>query len=352
MNIDNDQTIVQNDEPEEKSLRDELNEAVEQAESRARDEQGRFAQAEKDAASKAVAGKVATEQGSPVQAGTDATQAVPGAQAPTTDAPYPNSWKAEHRAKWDQLPPDLRQYITERETQIHKGMTAADEDRTFGKSMKDVVSPYMAEIRAQGGEPMGVMRDLLNTAYVLNKGEPGQKVELFTNLMQQYRISPQDLFNRLQGGQPQVDPQVSQLQARLDQIERERQADVQYRKQAEEQEALGTIEAFASQPGHEHYERVRRDMGLMLQNGQAASLQDAYDRAVWADPELRSTMITATTQTDQAKREAEAAARTAAARRAGSSVSGSPGAASPAAAQNNRSLREELEAAYQASSSG
>lgn len=349
MNIDNDQTIV-TDEPEEKSLRDELNAAVEQVEQRNRDDQGRFAQAEKDAASQAVAGKVATEQGSPVQAAatTDQTQAAAAATT-TTDAPYPNSWKAEHKAKWDSLPPDLRQYINERETQIHKGMTAADDDRTFGKSMKDVVSPYMAEIRAQGGEPMGVMRDLLNTAYVLNKGDANQKIELFTNLLHQYRIHPQDLFNRLQAGRSQVDPQVSQLQARLDQIERERQNEVQSRQQMEQQEAHGTIDAFSSQPGHEHFHKVKYDMGLMLKEGRATDLEDAYQRAVWADPELRSTMIAATTQTDQAKREAEAAARTAAARRAGSSVSGSPGAASPAAAQNNRSLREELEAAYQAS---
>jgi len=330
---------------EEKSLRDELSAAVEQAEARARDEQGRFTQAEKDAASAKVGQQVAAEQGTPVQSDQNA-------QAAATGPAYPNSWKAEHKAKWDALPVDVRQYITEREQQIHQGMTRADDDRTFGKSMKDVVSPYMAVIQAEGSNPHEAVKSLLNTAYVLRTAQPAQKVELFANLMQQYSIHPQDLFNRLQGGAPRIDPQVSALQQRLDQIEQERQAEIQSRQQTEIQEAHGTIDAFASQPGHEHFDKVRFVMGVFLRDGVAKDMEDAYQRAVYADPDLRSTMLAANSQSEQAKRVADAQAKAEAARRAGSSVSGSPGTASPAAAKNERSLREELEAAFQSASNG
>ncbi len=73
-------------------------------------------------------------------------------------------------------------------------------------------------------------------------------------------------------------------------------------------------------------------------------LQDAYDRAVFANPTTRSTVLAAQRQTEETQRQQETKARAEKARRAGSSVTGFPsGSAAP---QAKESLRAEIEAAF------
>lgn len=345
MNVELEQTALDTDlSPEvvpEKSLRDEINESMADIEARSRDDQGRYAAEDRKAASDQVRDKVAKEQGAPVQG-----KSAPATPVTQTIEAYPTAWKADHKGEWDKLPPAVRQYITEREQQIHQGFTKADEDRTFGKTIKDVVTPYMAIIQAEGGTPHEAIKSLLNSAYILRTAPAHQKTALVKDLMAQYHVSPQDLFNLYSNNQPQIDPRVQTLEQRLAQIEAERHQDIAARQQQSEQETNGTIADFASQPGHDHFEQVKYAMGVMLANGLAESMEDAYQRAIYADPALRSTMQAQQVQGEQAKRVAEAEARATAARKAGSSVSGSPGAVAPGNKLPDRSLREEIEAQW------
>ena len=43
---------------------------------------------------------------------------------------------------------------------------------------------------------------------------------------------------------------------------------------------LGQVDQFAREGSRPYFEQVRGMMGTLLQNGQAADLQEAYDRAV------------------------------------------------------------------------
>jgi len=316
------------------SMRDQLSEALTQAEERERDEAGRFTAAEKAAR---VSDKVATETGKPVEAVTAPTEA---------EIAMPAALKREFGDKWKTLPREVQQFWADREQTIHQGFTKADEDRTFGKAMKDAVTPYEAIIRMEGSTPAEAVKSLLNTAYVLRSGNEQQRVELFTQLMQQYGVQPQSLFNRLQGGAPQVDPQINSLQAEIQQMRAMLQEQQTQREQQEEQAAFGTIEDFKSQPGHEHFEAVRYDMGLLLQAGRAENMQDAYEKAIWADPAIRSTLISQQQQAGQTKRVAEVNARAQQARKAGSSVVGAPGGNAEAAAAANADLRSTLSSAF------
>lgn len=315
-----DQTASENTE---KSLRDELHEAMTAKQSQERDDAGKFA---------------ATD--------TDDTQTTDDQQVQTTepDIEAPNSWKAEAKQHWANLPKEVKQYIVDRETEIHKGFTRQDEERTFGKQLRDVLNPYMAMIQAEGASPAQAVQSLLNTAYTLRTANPAQKAELFRSLAQQYQVP----LDELAQAQQYVDPALESLQQRLERIERENQMLQQQRQFQSQYEMESTIAAFGSKPGHEHLNDVSAHMSALIQSGvvQGATteelLENAYQQAIWAKPELRSTLL-AQQQADAEKAKRAAAAEKAeAARRAAGSVSGSPGGNAAAPQTPSRSLRDEL----------
>ena len=324
----NDQTAS---EETEKSLRDQLHEAMTESQSRERDDDGKFASAKPEE-----------------------TQVVEeGKETPEPDIEAPNSWKAEAKQHWNTLPKEVKQYIVDRETEVHKGFTRQDEERTFGKQLKDVLTPYMAMIQAEGATPSQAVQSLLNTAYTLRTANPAQKAELFRSLAQQYQVPLEELTQQ----QQYVDPALEQLQSRLAQIERENQMLQQQRVMQNQYEMESTIAAFGSKPGHEHLGDVSAHMSALIQSGvvQGATpdelLENAYQQAIWAKPELRSTLL-AQQQAEEAKRAAEAKQQKAdAARRAAGSVSGSPVTSSAATKAPERSLREELLAQMRAATS-
>ena len=73
------------------------------------------------------------------------------------------------------------------------------------------------------------------------------------------------------------------------------------------------------------FEKVRAHMGTMLESGLAETLDEAYERAIYADPEICSSLIAATQQAEQGKRLTELNAKTERAKSAAVSVTGAPG---------------------------
>lgn len=355
-------TTAPGDTPE-KSLREELQEAftattaaaaddtsvdtgaaASTGEPRTRDSSGRFAgkQNAEDATIVDPAARAA-----PAAAGTTGTVApgqgaagAPGEQQPVVVAPPPNL-RPELRAAWDAAPPELRKYIADREAEVHKGFTRMDEERQFGKTMRETISPYAAMIQSEGGDPASAVKALLNTAYILRSGSVQQKVTALQAVAQQYGI-PLDSVQQLQH-QQRVDPHVAALQQQVQQLTQSQQRQQQEREQAEQVHTTTTIQAFAAAPGHEHFEQVKPYMAALLEKDLATDLQDAYDKAIWARPDLRQSVLAAQQQTAEQARVTQAQARAAAAKQAAVSVAGTPGVSVPVGAPD-RSLREELRA--------
>ena len=248
----------------------------------------------------------------------------------------PTSWSAEAKAAWSTLPPNLQAEIARREAEVHKGFTKQDDERSFGKLMKDVVTPYLAIIQAEGGTPDRAVKDLLNTAYLLRTAPVAQKAALIAQTAQQFGV-PLEMLTQSQQGQAQVPPIVAELQRQIDELRQGRQ-------QQEHALLANEITAFSSEPGHEHFEAVKAHMAALLQSGLAQGLKDAYDQAVWAQPDLRSTLLAQQQLTAEEQRKAEQRAAAQKARTVGSSVSGGPGSGSPANVNAERSLADELRA--------
>lgn len=261
-------------------------------------------------------------------------------------AKVPQSWSATEKAHWDKIPAEVQAVIARREEEAHRGITALGQDAAMGKKLKDVISPYLPMIRAEGGDEAGAVRDLLQTAYILRTANAEQKLGVIRHIAGQFGV---DLAVAAQGVQ-QVNPEVHQLQTKIAQLEGRFVSAEQQQHQQVQGQAQTIIEAFAADPKNEFYEQVKPAMAQLLVGGLAKDMQEAYDMACHAIPDVRSTILTRQTADAEAKRAAEAKAKADAKRRAAGSISGSPAGtvSTTTTANQNLSLREELRQAMHA----
>ena len=227
-----------------------------------------------------------------------------------------------YKAHWKDIPPVVRDAIAKREEEVHREITSRSEDRTLGQKFKEVVTPYVAQMRAEGAEPMQAVQSLLNTAYVLRSGSQAQKTQLLLETARQFGV---DLRQAAQQPQQQVHPVIQELQHKQALLEQRLEQERVAKEQQEQAGIHGQIATFAAQPGHEHFETVKAHMAALLSNNLAKDLQDAYDQAIYARPDIRSTILNQQSAGLEAKRVAEIKAKADAAKRAGSSLRGSPG---------------------------
>jgi hypothetical protein len=146
-----------------------------------------------------------------------------------------------------------------------------------------------------------------------------------------------------QFSQPQnhyVDPTVQQLQEQVWQLTQAQQHQHAMVEQQEQAQIHSTIESFASDPSNVFFEDVKPEMAALLKEGRAADMQEAYDMACWARPDIRPLLLQAQQKQEQeVKRSKVQKARSAAV-----SVAGSPSGSSARGNPENRTLTEELAA--------
>lgn len=258
----------------------------------------------------------------------------------------PQAYSGAVKAKWAELPKEIQQELSKREQDFHRELTKHDEERNFGRTVEKIVTPYMAQIKAEGATAPQAIESLLNMAHVLRVGSPQQKSELLLRTAQTFGV---DLRQAIQGqqAQPQLSPQVQNVLQEVQGIKQRLEQQEALKKQQEDADIQGQIKAFSSDPKNTHFKTVKAHMAALLQGGIAKDLQDAYDQAVYANPQTRSTLLSQQSAEGTEKRVAEQKARLDAAKKAGSSIKGSPGIT---ATKNGKitglDLRSTIAAAY------
>ena len=303
---------------------------IEEKPERLRDVQGRFAKAEAESIETAV----------PVKAETPAepSPAAPIADPAPTEIPKPPKGLNEAiKARWAQIDPELRAEIERRENDFVKGASKFDEDRNYARSVRQLIEPYAQMFQNAGLDQMSGLRALLNAQATFDRGTQEQKTQLIAQLARQYNID----LGQVQAV-PTPDPQFLQVQNELNQLRNQlatQTAQVESAKQAEMRAELDTFKET-----HEHFDAVSESMAGLLNSGLAKTLQEAYDKATWMHPEIRSLIQSQ----DEAKRKAEEAKRVSDAKRKAVSLTGAPGLSKGATAIPERSLDEEIEANFKA----
>lgn len=266
--------------------------------------------------------------------------ATPAAETPPRpQIRAPQGLKSELKTEWEKLDPKWQGEIDRLEKAAKAGIEKHAGMANMGQTLLAEIQPYEAMIRGAGATPQQAVRELFRTEYQLRTGTPAQKAQLIFRLAQHYGI---DMSGIAQGQAPQVDPNVTALQQRLDQMERQRQQEAAQRTNAESAHVTSTVEQFAADPKHEHFEDVRVQMGVLLESGAVKTLDDAYDQACWANPTIRAKLIESQAKEAEAKRKADEREAVQAKKAAAVSVRGAPAAPIAAVQGKKESVGETL----------
>ncbi len=111
-----------------------------------------------------------------------------------------------------------------------------------------------------------------------------------------------------------------------------------------EREAQTEIESFRE--GHPLLDDVREDMAKLVQHGLASSLQEAYEKATYANPTTRAKLLAEQQAKAEAERRQKEQQRTDAAKSAAVQVKGAPTGGPNSAASKAKDRRAMLEEAF------
>ena len=308
----------------------ELTEAVKAAVDQPRGPDGKFVKAEAAPETAAPAAQNPTDQAKPE---TTAAPASSGTTAP------PSSWSADAKALWPSLSPALQQAVLKREGEVSEGF------KSYGQKVKDyepiaqVLQPIRSMLDLNGVEPATYVRQLVAADQYL-RTKPQEAIRW---IAQQYGIdlgqttaAPEDTY---------VDPQLAAVKQQLAGLAQNFQQQQQAGRDAEARRIQAEIEAFKKD--HEHFDDVRADMSALFASGRATSLQEAYDSAVWANPNVRPKLLEAQNKAAEAKRAEEDARRAQEAKRLNAinvTTRGTSGA-SPAAESLDDTIRRSYKTA-------
>ena len=249
----------------------------------------------------------------------------------------PSSLKPEYKSDWGKLDKRWRSEFYRRENDFHKGIEPyKGAHQRWEKWDKEVLSPYMARIKSTGAAPEQFISEYLQLDHVLAYGSPQQKQQAVAAFAKYHNI---DLAQFAQGTQQQVDPTVAALQQELAELRGTLTQGHTAAREREQQEVLGKIESFKSDPKNIYFADVQDQMARLLQAGLAKDMGDAYEQACKLHPVVSQAIAEQRRKDEEKKRTDEAKAKLANAQRAGFEVQ-SQGAAQPGARAST--LREDL----------
>jgi hypothetical protein len=271
----------------------------------------------------------------------------------------PQSWKPETREHWAAIPAEVKSEIVRREREFAVAMQETAEQRRFADAVMKTIAPYEMFIKADNSNPLQAIDNLMGTAAKLRTGTAPELASLMSNLIQQFGVGRfgqgfiESLDQALVGQVPQVDPREQAIRRQLEQEiapVRQFMSELQQQKQMQEQmqqQAAGSeVQGFLA--NHEFAMDVKDDMADLIElaskRGREMSLEEAYDRACRAHPEIGK-IFQKRDQASQAASRNQVAQR---ARAASVSVGGAP-TPSPSAGQGG-DLRSALESAFSAQS--
>ena len=244
----------------------------------------------------------------------------------------PASWSPAAKATFDKLPPEVQQAVAKREQEIDHGLRRKSEEVKRYEPLEQLIAPRRALWAAQGMDEASAIKTLLAAQDLLER-DPKQGLEF---LARSYGVN---LNTAQPQGQPyqaqparDSHPEIAALKQQLQVLQSQVQT-------AQTAPIVSQIDAFQNDPANLYFENVRDDMAVLLHNGKASDLKEAYEMACWMRPDIRPFLQT--TQAPAAPVQDKAAQ----ARRAAVSVTGSPG--QTRVPKSNGSIEDDIRAAFE-----
>lgn len=239
---------------------------------------------------------------------------------PAIDAPM--SWSADKKAMWSSIPPEVRPYIAQREMEAHQQISRMGQEVARYRPYGELIEAKQEVFDRNGFNAI----DGLNRLFEAQERLEQDPLQGLAAIAQSFGIDLAAAF----GGQPgqQMDPNavppqvqqltqtVRQLEQKLAQRENTERAQAERDTQARREEAKSQVTKWSEGKTHFANEAVRTLMGTLMSNGQANDLDDAYDKACHAVPEVRQAITAEAEKAAVAKKLADDAKAAAEAKKA------------------------------------
>ncbi len=209
-------------------------------------------------------------------------------QEEETSAPTgaPKTWRKEALAAWETLPQVVKDEVAKREEDMFKGIETYKQGAQIGENFRQVIAPHMDHLQRAGVNPYEEINGLLEYGKIMRFGTQGERMQLLSSIAQEYGLDLLELAETAPA-QPYVDPQVKALQDRINTLESTRQQDVSQREVQVRNEAQARIDAFAANPKNEHFQTLEPEMAIFIKANPSMTLEEAYEKALWANPVTR-----------------------------------------------------------------
>jgi hypothetical protein len=344
------------------SIRESLEKAFDKlnAPERDRDERGRFVSAngEPEAGSKGDDAEAAAPE-EPEQITGDQPEETEVEQASKPAIDPPVSWSREAREGWAKLPPETQEYIANREREAHHQITQLGQVARQFEPFAQVLEQYRDDFQRRNVDPAEGFAAMLNvqrsldanpyTAIQQIAGAYGVDLSIYGN------VEP----GSESGPTPEVAGllhQVQTLQAEIQNIKQSEFTRAEREAEIQQQTVATEIDAFLST--HEINDEQMGEMadyiGYLTQTKPHLSakekLDQAYKRIIENDPRAVEERLRKQQAAEAAKKAEEAKKKASEAKKAASlNVKGSSANTAP---RQFKSLREELEYAYDTRAAG
>ncbi len=208
----------------------------------------------------------------------------------------PKSWAKDVHPIWEKIDPKGQEYIEKRERDFLDGLEQYKGAAQFARSVQDVLTPYQPLLQQRGLDAPAVIRDLMQTYTALTQGTPEQRQQAWRQVAENLKIPMPG-----NGSEPvaQVDPRIQALEQQFQQVQQALTMQQQSALQAATEKATSDVTAFADDPAHAHFDECFEEIIKFIKAGD--SLQEAYDKAVWANPVTREKHKQAWFQTETEK---------------------------------------------------
>jgi hypothetical protein len=164
----------------------------------------------------------------------------------------------------------VQQAVAKREQEIDHGLRRKSEEVKRYEPLEQVLAPRRAQWAAQGMDEVHAVKTLLAAQDLLEKN-PMQGLEF---LARSYGVN---LNTAQPQGQPyqaqparDSHPEIAALKQQLQVLQSQVQT-------AQTAPIVSQIDAFQNDPANLYFENVRDDMAVLLHNGKASDLKEAYE---------------------------------------------------------------------------
>ncbi len=284
---------------------------------------------------------------------TDQAKESDGEGAPSSLTP-PGTWSAEEKSEFVDLPAKVQSAILRREGDRSRAFDQkqAEMNQTVQRyaDMDRVLEPHMQGLALRGMTPATLLGQYIATSEALAKNP----IETFKYLADQYGVD----LSTINQAAPEEAPENAELRRELNEMRGvitqfqnshdQQRSDLQTQRSTEMANKVKSFADTVDDAGnlkYPHFEELRKAMGTFVraagEEDQTMDLDEAYQRALWASPEHRTSLLANQNRERERKDEEERKAKAAKAAKAGKSVAGAPGGGE--APDPTLSVRESLE---------